>query len=79
MVAAAEAVENLTRESKSSQKILKQPYYHQTNGHGCGKGLLNFPVGAICLLRPLQGVNGVVAAAAMPPRGYCCSGPQSPK
>ena len=47
VVAAAEAVDNLTRESKSSQKTLKQPYYHQTNGHGHGKGLLNFSVGAI--------------------------------
>ena len=68
MVAAAEAVENLTRESKSSQEILKQPFCHQTNGHGCGKGLLNFWVGAICLLRPLECVDSIVAAATTPPR-----------
>ena len=48
VAAAAEAVDNSTRESKSSQKILKQLYYHQMNGHRHGKGLLNLSVGAIC-------------------------------
>ena len=48
VVAAAKAVDNLMRELKSSQKVLKLPYCHQINVHGHGKGLLNFSVGAIC-------------------------------
>ena len=42
VVVAAEAVENSTKESKCSQKILKQLYCHQPNGHGSGKDFLNF-------------------------------------